>query len=203
MKSIFIGTFIGLLSISLLHACIAVDLRGLAIGWLGVVASSVSNLAFLYWLDARDTAQSRTHFRLLLLLTALGALISLWGATRAVPVIDRLPPWYSVTVLVGTALYVFWYVRTGEAERSQMPSGLNYRFLAGRDVADANMVRHAGNGSQMLVIRSNLCPYCVAAQVLFLDDDGDHATRHGLQSHGELPLAGRPDGAAGADRHEG
>lgn len=70
LKSLFLGTFIALLSVSLLHACLALHLHGLAIGWLGVVVSAVSNLAFLYWMDARDSARSWSRFRLLLVLSA-------------------------------------------------------------------------------------------------------------------------------------
>ncbi len=203
VRSIFIGAFIALLSVSLLHACIALDLHGLAIGWLGVLVSSVSNLAFLYWLNARDSARSWTHFRLLLVLSALGALISLWGAIRPVPVIDRLPPWYSVTVLIGTALYAFWYARTGKAVGRLSSAKQSYQFLARRDYADATVVQHTAGGksSRLLIIRSNLCPYCVAAQVLYLDDDGNRGTRRASRSHGESPSAGPVDGKTGMEGH--
>lgn len=187
LKSIFISTFVALLSLSLLHACIALDLHGLAIGWLGVVVGSLSNLAFLYWLDVRDSAQTRTQVGLLLLLTAVGALLAVWGAIRPVPAMDRLPPWYAVTVLLGTALYEFWYARTS-ADRPRVRIARSVQSVVIKAVAADTTVTYrtsTGKSSELLIIRSNLCPLCVA-QVLFLDtcDDG---VRRDSRSDSELP----------------
>jgi hypothetical protein len=203
LKSLFLGTFIALLSVSLLHACLALHLHGLAIGWLGVVVSAMSNLAFLYWMDARDSARSWSHFRLLVVLSAAGALFSLWGALRPVPDIHRLPFWYAFTVLAGTALYAFWYIRTGEAVDRLSLAGQRFQFLAGIDDVGMTVVHHTAGGkaSQMLIIRSNLCPYCVAAQVLYLDDQRDRGTRPAARSRREKPATDAVENNARVEDH--
>jgi peroxiredoxin len=130
------------------------------------IAAAVANLPLpLFWLRLRTARVARTSadLPLLILMSAAGAVVTLWETYIA-----RSAPWQPAAIaIVGTALlllYVFWYSRLGRVPnaRLEIRNKLPEFELADLDGGRVRSSEFLGAPAVWLFYRGNWDPFCVA-----------------------------------------
>lgn len=130
------------------------------------VAAAVANLPLpLFWLRLRLARVPRTSadLPLLLLVSAAGAIIALWGVFMA-----RSASWQPAAIAVTGAalllLYVFWYSRLGRMPnaRLEIRNKLPEFELGNLDGGRVQSSQFLGAPAVWLFYRGNWDPFCVA-----------------------------------------
>jgi peroxiredoxin len=130
------------------------------------IAAAVANLPLpLFWLRLRFARVARTSadLPLLILVSAAGAVVTLWEAYVA-----RSAEWQPPAIaIVGTALlllYVFWYSRLGRMPnaRLEIRNKLPEFELADLDGGRVRSSQFLGAPAVWLFYRGNWDPFCVA-----------------------------------------
>lgn len=165
MKSRFITLLLLALSASSIHALIALlgaDTGIVRLAWAGSLLATGSFMGFFAWLMRGKSARTSTGLHTILVLTGVGAAITLLAALRGGPL---LPLFYALVIgFDGCVAYVFWYSRFPNRNRSTLAVGNPLPSFTLND-ADGKLIDSAslvGRVTLLLFYRGNWCPLCMA-----------------------------------------
>ncbi|MDP1697618.1 MAG: peroxiredoxin family protein [Xanthomonadaceae bacterium] len=165
MKSRFITLLLLALTASTVHALIALIGADTAIerlAWAGSLLATGSFMGFFAWLMRGKAARTSAELRTILVLTGIGAGITLYAALRGGPL---LPLLYALVIgLDGCIAYVYWYSRFADRDRNTLAVGnslpsFTLKTADGKLIDSASLV---GKVTLLLFYRGNWCPLCMA-----------------------------------------
>ncbi len=131
--------------------------------WAGAAITALPLPFLILRLMVKPVARTSESLPFLLLLSAVGVMISAWEKFM-----EGVAGWTPLTVALVNAgimlLYVFWYSRFGRVESGQLAVGAKLPEFRLRD-ADGNEIGSedfAGSPVVLLFYRGNWCPFCTA-----------------------------------------
>lgn len=165
MKSRFITLLLLALTASSVHALIALigaDSGIERVAWAGSLLATGSFMGFFAWLMRGKAARTSAELRTILVLTGIGAAITLIAALRGGPL---LPLLYALVIgFDGCIAYVYWYSRFMNRDRNTLAVGntlpsFTLKSADGKLIDSASLV---GKVTLLLFYRGNWCPLCMA-----------------------------------------
>jgi peroxiredoxin len=165
MKSRFITLLLLALTASSVHALIALigaDTGIERVAWAGSLLATGSFMGFFAWLMRGKAARTSAELRTILVLTGIGAGITLYAALRGGPL---LPLLYALVIgFDGCIAYVYWYSRFADRDRNTLAIGntlpsFSLKTADGKLIDSASLV---GQVTLLLFYRGNWCPLCMA-----------------------------------------
>ncbi|PKM09753.1 MAG: hypothetical protein CVV15_08045 [Gammaproteobacteria bacterium HGW-Gammaproteobacteria-5] len=165
MKSRFITLLLLALTASSVHALIALvaaDTGIERVAWAGSLLATGSFMGFFAWLMRGKAARTSAELRTILVLTGIGAGITLYAALRGGPL---LPLLYALVIgFDGCIAYVYWYSRFVGRDRNTLAIGntlpsFSLKTADGKLIDSASLV---GQVTLLLFYRGNWCPLCMA-----------------------------------------
>ncbi|PKM16261.1 MAG: hypothetical protein CVV12_04655 [Gammaproteobacteria bacterium HGW-Gammaproteobacteria-2] len=130
--------------------------------WAGSLLATGSFMGFFAWLMRGKAARTSAELRTILVLTGIGAGITLYAALRGGPL---LPLLYALVIgFDGCIAYVYWYSRFADRDRNTLAIGntlpsFSLKTADGKLIDSASLV---GQVTLLLFYRGNWCPLCMA-----------------------------------------
>lgn len=163
LKSIYISTYITLLTIAFVHSLFGFNELGFKSIWLGIAVATWPALFFFVRLFLLPTARTSENLNGLIITAIAGAVTSYQMALT--PEQKGLAIVYGAGLgIIGLMLYIFWYSRLGRQPNKVLEVGhqlpeFGLKTSNGEMWSSTDLTQHP---ALMLFFRGNWCPLCMA-----------------------------------------